>query len=107
MAPARAGGRYVLVVDGESRLAAEIEVLLARRRRPQHLLGDVRLVMVDAVTAEEDSVYALGEAAADLLARPFPLDKHLEHLERLLRGERVVPAADPAELRFPGLVVNV
>jgi DNA-binding response OmpR family regulator len=67
----------------------------------------VRVVVVDALTTEEDSVYALGEAAGDLLTRPFPLDKHVEHLERLLRGERVVPAADPAELRFPGLVMNV
>ncbi len=95
------------MVADDSRLAADIEVLLARRRGPQHHLGQVRVVVVDALTAEEDSVYALGEAAADLLARPFPLGTHLEHLERLLRGERVVPAADPAELRFPGLVVNV
>ena len=66
-------------------------MLLARRRGPQHHPSQVRVVVVDALTAEEDSVYALGEAAADLLATAVPARTHLEHLERLLRGERVSP----------------
>jgi DNA-binding response OmpR family regulator len=42
-----------------------------------------------------------------VLARPFPIAKHLEHLETLRRGERVVPLSDPAELRFDGLVISL